>query len=585
MKKLLALIFGLALLSEPVFALTPKVAVLWEGPDGLTVCGSCTGAVLNQVLRPLTNIGIPFDIYNIAARTWGAAGQADSVWFRSVGNYSAIIIPYEDGQASGIPVTSSSWSTNFKNAAGTAGVSESPISGRWGLPVFVVHHQRIVPTASFNDSSGGNENVFVAGIRHTTPSGTFASSAILNTWRHRALCRLRGDVVDTLYINTLPGAMGCLMAPWTGSGTTAAIVWYDSTWTGGGQCQVGDTAAVVWRFRPTLNGVRTGPGIYHSLLSGPVNSSVAGDGTLIMLQDLLTLTNVQANKILVPIMEHDTRVPAFTATYYNSLLNFHNTLNSLGIKRTILTPLEASEYGSLYDATSLTNLRPIFLSGGNHWTPFSYITGFTLGFYNSTDTANCAQAWDKLVGTAARPDSFNFNGGAYDPSLAISSSGIIGMWQGAVIKNRGAKVATTTLNGAQATSPAYIFNAGNAGGGTINTLLGVNESRTIYSMPTIAVPHDSSLSASGFGAGPTIGTYEGFGVDVAGPLCDMLIRGRGSLYWHSGGTAGTAHIDPFYQWYWIALARQFSYFDKVIGPDNEFRNQTASVRNTYNPRY
>ena len=573
----------LVLLASTAYAGVSKVAVIID-PTG----SSGQHDVFDATLRPLQNLGVPFDVYNLTNPTWGMApaagglGTADSTWFRQ--RYSAIVIPYVDGQCNGTPVTSSAWATAFRDSLGHSGVGRSPLSGKWTIPVFVTELCRAVPSTSYANGQlpGGAQDtiLFIPGINHTSPSGsvTIASGT---TWSNRG--RLRGSLskstTDTLYQNKATTICTCIPQTWAGTiGRTDAIVSLDSTVIAG--CASTDTAVVAWKYTP----ISGRPGIYYSVIP-QATSLQAADGTLLWLQYMFSTTSVvPARKLLLQVIEHDSRAPSVGNTVYNGVLTAeHDTLSlsTVQMNRVIITPESPNEYTTLYDSPVLTRVRADFNSGLARWHPFSYDRPQT--FYAPADTANQALLWDKTIATVTAPDSFNFPLRAYDPTRIVASSGICGVWMGPWMANRGVKIIDVTLVAPNNAGWAYQYQPGILGAGNLYSLPGANETRTMWVMPTLAFPHDSS-------AGKQMGTTNSFlvsmGPAVAGVINDFVLRGEGeSMYWHIGGLTGTAHIDPFHQWQWSAFNRYIAHFDRVVGIDRPpFAFQVKNVAFRVNPR-
>jgi len=556
MRRLLAV---LALLALPPLAQAsvPKIAlIIQEGGD---TDPNTSRAILRR-------LGVPFDEYKVETRTWGATGTDDSVWFRQ--RYSAVYIPFEAGGSGGSHPTLLGWSTNFQNAAATAALIHGPLSGRWGIPVFV-QHNRVFPSTNYDDLAG---NFYVSGINHTQPAGTvLAKSAdTLGTWRKRTMYRWKdGRSPDTLYAEPGPAtsyAYGCRAAPT--NGTVAALAWTDTV---ASTCGGIDTLMTFWRYRPTS----TGPGIYHSMYR---NKPL---GTVMILQHLFSVTNVRpAARILIPITEHDPHAAeaAGNSVYNATTTRLYQSLERNRINRYVGVVCQATEY-PLYDATTLNLVRDHTKRGLARWHPFTYAAGWTLQFYTAADTAGVRSRWNSTVNTATRADSFALRTASYLPARIVSSGGVVGAWAGKPLADAGVKIVETTLTTPNAGGWAYQAGPANMPQMVPHSIPGAGETRVMYSQFTSALPHDSSFTS--LSSNPV---HDFIVMTWMAPLGDAA-KNRVSLYWHTGGAVGVSHVDPYYSWLIDILGDHFRYFDKVIAPDNGFANQILTVRNSFNARF
>lgn len=507
------------------------------------------------VFRTLERGGWPYTVFQSEARSWGAGGVDDSLWFRQQ-SYEAVIVPWMDGQASGAPVASTGWSSQFKNAAGSAGVKNGPLSGRWGIPVFCFAPGRNMPsTASYDDLAG---DYYVNGILNASPAGTFAVPGG-GTWRLRYLCRLRGDAIDTLYVPAI-SINGCRPANWAGNGTVACIAWADSVYTG----TCGDTVAAGWRYRPA--GPAT-PGIYHLLFFSTFGSNVS---SLIALQYIATLTSIRpATKIKIPLMEHDARPGLANTIGDANLQRLHDTLRVNGLRRWIATPMRGAEYAALYRPATLTLLRTEMNQGILRWFPFSY--DWHWGFYAASDTVGARQSWNGMLATATSADSFAFPKSAYDPRRIVTPSGDAGVQLGKVFADAGVRVVETTLLSPSANGWAFLTGPASFPR-TTEQLVPDGSRRVLYVQQTVVLSHDTSFTKLR-GGSPE---YEYVGQWIGGLY--QVSQMFGSLYWHSGGQNGVTYMDPYWCWLASILARHFRFFDRVIEPDTDFTNQTFVPR-------
>jgi hypothetical protein len=544
-RALLLLLAGLALASPA--AAQKKIAVFESSVGGVTSQNYAA------TYRTLDRGGWAYTVFNAEIRTWGQAGVDDSVWFRQQG-YEAVLIPWMDGQASGAPVAGTGWSSQFKNAAGTTGVRNSPLSGRWGILVVSQAPSRNMPsTASYDDLAG---DYYVNGILNASPGGTFGVPAG-GTWRCRYLCRLRGDAIDTLYTQA-PQINGCRPSSWAGNGTVACIAWVESTYTG----TCGDTAAAAWRYRP----VAGGPGIYHMLFNSSFGNNV---GTLMALQYIATLTSIRpALKPRIPLVEHDARPGLLNTVGDDNLQRLHDTLRVNNLRRWVATPTNNSETG-LYRPAGLALLRREMAQGILRWFPFSY--QWAWNFYSASDTVGARQSWNGILATATSADSFAFPRSAYDPRRIVTPSGDAGVRIGKVFADAGVKVIETTLLAPSAGGWAFLTGPSNYAG-TTPYLLPDGSGRVLYAQQTIILAHDTSFTALRGGTAE----YEYVGLWMLNFY--QVTQMYGGLYWHSGGQNGPTRVDPYWCWLASVLARHFRFFDQVVEPDVGFVNQTFVPR-------
>lgn len=556
MRWLLAVLLSLLLASDAGAAIA-RLAVFSQ------TSGAPGGANYSAALGLLRQTGTPCDIYNAALRTWGSPGVADSTWFRQ--RYSAVLVLYEAGQDGGLPVTSGEYGTNFLDAGAVARVGNSPLSGRWAIPCFVMSPDRLVPSASFNDTSA---NAYVAGITSASPAGTFATPAVANagTWRSRFLCRLRGNMLDTLW--TATNIMGCRPASWGGAGTVAALVYADTTFGGGGVCAAGDTITLVWRYRPRDDR----PGVYFSILPQVYTAgTVSNIGMLTMLQYIYTLTDIKPmQKIALPITIHDGELGSLTSVAAATQARIFDTLRVNRIPTILATPLHGTqEYPSMYNAANLNNLRGLINDNLMVWHPFSYNNvgeNWALNYYLATDTTGVRQRWNSLYNTGSRADSFNFKVTAYSPRRIVSASGIVGAWQTKVLADAGVEVVESTFQ-SQSGAAGWVAQYGSflVGSTNLMSVPGTRpaENRVIAVQAPIAFPHDTSFTTLKAGAAD----HEYIG-SVWMRAMQYAVNGGVGLYWHNGGSVGASRQDPYWAYLMSIMGKNFRYFDRVIEPTN-----------------
>lgn len=554
----------LAILHAQADAETNRVAVFTECSFTSSNSGQRSYAATMNVLQKL---GLDYDVYSADARTWGVAGTADSTWFRQ--RYAAVVIPYLDGQASGTPVVSSGWSNSFQDGSANTGVAKGPLSGRWQIPVFVIGCVRLLPSTNYDDGAG---NFWVPGITHTGPAGSFAKPAqtTYGTWGYRALCRLRGDAVDTLYCD--PAIFCCRPASWSGNGSVAAIVWADTVWSGG--CSTGDTTAAVWRYRPLNNG----PGIYYSTIrSLPL---VSNDGTLIALQYLFTVTSVRPpRKITIPLMEHAGYAGGgLNATAKTHVRAMHDTMAANGLKWSQqLSQLASGDYAGVHDADTRAELRRVLTFNGTTWSPGSNGGGQTFAYYQATDTVEVRKAFNADMNCATRPDSFGLPASRMQLNRVVTSSGLVGSWMSKVLADAGVKIVESTL-ATPDTAWSLMPPSGSGPPVPVWVRAGANQSenRSIRVAGTFGIPDGASFSAARGVFGDTEHDY--VTLRVMNTIC-RTSQTYESIYWHTNtNVTGT---DGYMRWIMSVLGRQFRYYDRVIAPDDGMLPRSFATRNAY----
>jgi hypothetical protein len=564
----------LMLLAAPAWA-DPKIAVFTQ------TLGDPTADQIQATLATLDRGGWPYTLFNANARSWGVSGTADSTWFRQQG-YEAVIVLYEDGQLSGTPVVSGPYGANFLDASGTARVSNSPLAGRWGIPCFVFTPKRIVPTASYDDTTA---NRYVAGIVHTAPGGSFGKPAqsVYGTWGYKLLLRRFQGRLDTLYAD--PQVFVCRPATWSGAGTTAALAYVtpETTMT----CSAGDTAMAAWRFRPRDDR----PGTYYFTLRMGFGAG-QNVSALMALQYIATLTSIRPVDIIrVPLMEHDAEPGSLTSFGKANLRRLHDTLAVYKMGRVIATPMTPTEYSTLYDAEALTIIRRAFTSGLCRWVPFAYTESGGVQwsfqyFMAPADTAGLRTRFNQVMKTTSNSDSGGFPRSRMDLSRIVTGSGLVGAWGAKVLADAGVRIVESTITAPigknwDAVAPvdtAWALQAPiNASSSHLFALPGANETRTIYVQNTYGFYHDTSYTR----LKAVVGTST-FDTDFLGGTWINSI-GIGStrwtsLYWHTGGGVGVTRQDPYYSWLMSVAGRYFGFFDKVIAPDRYFVNQVSASR-------
>lgn len=545
----------LLLTAAPLHAEPRKVALFTQS-NGNSATLAPTVKLAYQAL--CERAGTPYQVFNASVRTWGESGVDDSTWFREQGFAAAIVMSEGASPVSGPPVTSGPFATSFLNAAGTARVGNSPLSGRWGIPCFVTAEFGVIPSATFNDTSSTS---FVAGVTTTQMFKPAVGEA--GTWRYRLLYRTEDGRIDTLYGD--PGGFNCRPATWAGAGTVRAVGWVDTAFGGSGKCAGTDTTVAMWHYQP--RGDR--PGVYFSNFT---TSFTTGSitGPLWFLQKIYELTDVPRRKILTPLTEHDAYPTAGPNSVGDANIQaLYDTLNAHGVRRTIATQLSANGYATLYTPNTITMLRREF-ARGNRWIPFSNDAGWTLNFVSASDTANVRQAWNQLQRTATHADSFGFAISAYDPRRIVSAAGLYGAWTGKVLADGGVEIVESTISTPQA-GGWYLLTGGNGYGQAVpHAVPGVGETRYLHAIGTFGFGHDSTFSR----VRGNIAPYEYVGRSWINALGIGATRAT-SLYWHSGGTLGVGSHDPYFRWLMSVALRHYRFFDRVIGVDSEFTNQAG----------
>lgn len=555
--------------------LAAAAPALAAGPRKLAVVTTAqgNGSAFNEAIRATRNIengsAIPNDEFNVEVRTWGQAGVDDSTWFRAHG-YDAVLIPYLDGGSGGNPVGNGPWNSQWKDAAGNANIRNSPLSGRWGIPVFVCATTGITVSNVFNASTDYIDSTkYIAGIRYDVPAGTVPKPAVdsAGTWRFRSLCRLKGSQTDTIYSD--PTAFGSRPNPWTGRGTVAALVWADSALR-----LDPDTSMSAWRWRPT-----SGPGIYYFLDN---ISTFNGDcvGLLEAFQYMATMTAIPVvRKRAIPLIRHDVEPGALTAQSKSLLSQQEAVLTKYNVGTSVATPVGSTEFAS-YDTQSLAIVRPAILAGRSRPMPFSYQTvsgtSWNWQYYASTDTGGAAIRFNRMLATMASADSFGF--GKFSVPRLTGPGTKAGAYLAKVFKDAGVDLVETVDDVPSGAGWALQCSPSAHGDNQIFNIPGTGETRTIYVGSTRAFPHDVTFSALK-GATADAEYVGSTWLDSFSAACQYPV----GIYWHVNTTTNGG--DPYYAFLLNVMLRQASFFDRVVEIDSNFRFQILNPRSNFNPRF
>lgn len=552
----------LLLLPSLAFASPPKVA-MFTNPSFPNFQWRQLG-----VASYLNRAGIGYDVYDPNVRTWGASGVADSTWFRQ--RYSAVIIPYNEvGNAVG-----SVWGSNFQDAAAATGVIKGPLGGRWTIPVFV-NHGSITVSASYNDTTDGDR--YVAGITQATSSFAKPNETNGGTWRYRLLGKFYTEK-DTLYSD--PNAFICKQGAWLGPGSTAALIFADTS-NGLGTCSPAsrDTPTVMWRYRPKDNL----PGIYHSLFLTNMSNNQAS-GVLPMLQYMMTVTDIKpVVKPRVPLHIHDFHPVTLNAANKAALKVVTDVLIADQIPLRLSEPAEPCGAFSYTDADLRGYVNNYLNTGFGRWNIFPSGscsgTNWHLAYFAGTDTGGVAIRWNRSIACGAAPDTFAFPMKYYDKfTVTASSGGTAGvLGTGKVMKDAGLMV-FETLN--QGSNSNWQFNAVSlARPLTLNPIL-LPDNRVVYVRFLISgYPENNTFT----GLVGTSSASEYLGSNAwAGVLYNPVLF-NGGLYVHLSNVINSG--DPYFAWFLDLTYRYYRSFNKVCELDKDFIPSTLTPRNSYIARF
>lgn len=554
----------------------------------LGVCTQSFGApsadVIQASLETFGMLGQEYTLINVDRRTWGQTSMADSVYWRTVLGIEALIVLAEDGQSSGVPMYAGPYGDNFQNAAGVATFADGPLSGRWGIPVYVFARGGSL-TLFHNSYDDLGADRAVVGIRASAPAGTFFKTSVTGTtWRYRTMYKYKDGVpADTLYDD--PVCFACVMQTWLGPGTVAALSYVpaDSFPSGFGSCPAGDTASTIWRYRP----VAGGPGVtYYLSRQGYIGGNNLA--TRAALQSIYSTTSIRPTaKILVPHIQHDGE--AWDETNATSRTNhalLHRTVRQQGIGSWVFAPMNPGEYGGFYNAATLAEIRTGFEQDVNVWAPFSYSSAgvpWDLIFYNASDTAGVRVRFNQTMRTTSAGDSGGFMRSRMDLGRLVSGSGVVGGWQTKVLADAGVDVVETTLSAPNGAGWALIAASNGRTTGSVPVAVpgAYPESRVLWVQPTYGYIHGATFGAIRGGADGQGIDYEYVGGTWISSIGQATMR-RTSLYWH---TNTVTNQDPYFSWLLTVAARHFRMFDLVMDVDRTFANQVFTPRRKWASRY
>lgn len=538
MKRLIPLLLALWC---SVASAQPRLAILRD-PNG----GSA--AEYESSMTVVRRLGIPYDVFNIHARTWGETGKADSTWFRE--RYVAIFIPQMDASAAYV-TTSSPWLTNFLHMNGAAGIYRSPLSGRWGIPVCALSPHKVGPTTdSANDTAA--TNIYAAGIKQPGGSIDKPTLAQAGTWRYRQIVRLTETGLDTLYGD--PEDFGCRQGTWAGSGTVACLAFSDTNFAAV-SCATPDTACSVWRWRP--EGGK--PGIVYATLRQTAGGH--NHGALWMLQYIFSVTTLRPfERITIDVFPHSSF--GQNATGRAILKQTHDAMIAGAVNCTAVLPqVSQSDYSVKHTEETRAELRRLTNVTNNYWSPGSNVGGgFNFGHYAATDTVGVRQAFNSMMNTAAREDSFLLNRSKMRNGRTVGASGLVGNWQLKVAADAGIQLIESTLTLPTTLGWSVLNPAGSLytphphsvpGGGT--------ENRSVWSAGTTSWPDAATFTDARVGEDDY--AYAG---RVAATVFCAATQLPVSVYWHADFNSNGS--DPYMAWYMQRLASDFRLFNKVVMP-------------------
>ena len=537
----------------------PKIAVLYDIDEGTSRLSAWTIAK-----RTLDRQAVPCDYFDISRRTWGAAGVADSTWFRQ--NYQAILIIYGSGGANGVPVANSDWSNNFLDASGNTGIAKSPLSGRWWLPVInCTPDGNTGSSGSYNDStgacraaSGGNYgDCYVNGLTRTSPAGTIGVGTVANagSWRYKAICRMY-DIPDTIWFRTF--YWGCRPASWQGAGSVACIIYADTMWggtPGTNTCNSGDTLTVMWRWRPWDNM----PGIYHIITSQGLDTD--NWGILLGLQYIYSITNVRPRFGTAKIDLFLHNYAPNTINNLTSDITFNSVADKINSSRLpwhIATPSGATDFGSSYDGFALYRIKEAIALGRVRWTPFS--NSWALNYYTAADTAGVNARWKSTMNTAARMDSLGLKAELLDMHRVVTGSGDVGIINLPMLYGQGVRIVESTNKSYNGTDAKILTTYH---GDPVQYVV-PGSTATMYVAGTFGWPDQGTfnsmilaIGASGSGGQP----YWDEGLSLMLQYFTRVTYNHNSLYFHMNVMSNT---DPYWAYFMDVLAKEQKYFNKVV---------------------
>lgn len=557
MKRLLLAVVAMLCFTREADPVLPwRIALFYDG-----VAGAVRDNYAEATMQLIRQTGTPYTRFNASARTWNPGNpsnaKADSAWFREQGYLAAICLA-EYQFAIGGPATGAPYGTNFLNASGTARVGNSPLSGRWGIPCYVICPDGVLPwvAGAFDDTTANNH---VAGIRNSGPNGTTVRPTPFGRQTYRFLARMRGDgtILDTLFADG--AAYGCIMSTWGGAGSVAALAWWDTT---GAACPGSDTLAAAWRYRPRADR----PGVtYLTFRASPNGQNVGG---LIALQSIFKTTEIRpARKVKIAIYEHDA-YPGYVTSFSKANFNAaYDTLAAYGIGRTIAITADPAGWGSASASPqSLDKLRQSFQSGLNRWQPFGY-TPYDFNYFAPTDTVGLRQRWNAIMRTCTAPDTFNLAPGTMRLDNLVTGAGIVSAWGTKVLADAGVKTVQTTIGDP---SGASGWAALGPAGATFGTIVVPADGRRLGVMFTRGTGEDTTMNrfVTVFGVNSIYDVPSAW-------LQNGLQYAAGhevTLYWH---TNKVIRNDPFWAYMMSVMGRWFRMFDEVVVPDSQFEYQTS----------
>lgn len=534
--KRLFLVILLLLIAIPSKAATPRLVVFYDNnSNGPAVQDEveCTTEILKRQ-------GWAVDYYNASLRTWGSGGQADMDWFATTKGYKACLVMNWDGATAAV-TTGGPYGLNFQNAAGVARVSESPLGGRWPIPC-VVLAERISPSVSLDDTTANN---FVCGLVFSTFGKQAEDTA--GTWRYKMVGRLGpNDSKDTLYAD--PRFFTC-RPQWAGAGTVAALLWADTT-NGFNRCGT-DTVMNTWRYQP--RGDR--PGVVYTLLQSQYSADVC-TSTLFALQYIAV--NSQCKPMVVtkvPLFEHNSYPTTITVQRIANYKALKDAQTQFGIKYIAALPQVAPVALDIsrYNDEILAKLREHFNNGTARWQPQSNSSGWTMNFFNSTDTTEVRKAFNATMNCAVS-DTFKFPKNAMYIKSLVTAAGEVGVNQGKVLKDAGVDIIETTFNNVDPNGWAFQFpNRSNQ----LTPYIIPGDGRVIYTRFTTGLGENATFTGLINGAGGA----EYIGRTFVTAFSRAMISNV-SLYYHCNIVCGD---DPYAQWlYTRVLTSYFRFFNRLM---------------------
>jgi hypothetical protein len=572
---LLALLLVTAAPASPAGAMD-RIALMVHGYSGGGAGANPTDADYAQWFHLLRQVGTPCDLYNVGNRTWGSAGKADSTWFRE--RYAAVVVLWFPRSNS----TAMAWFTNFADEAGAFNDwDHSPVNGKWSVPVYVYARNGVLP----NGVTGNN---LVTGTTVSSPAGSFAKPAVAEagTWRYRNLSRLRGTAVpDTSWLDGFHFA--CKATSWGGLGSTVALVWADSAIA---TCAAGDTAVMVWRYRPLAGK----PGVTWSMLQGVKGAGVGGNaqGQMVLLASMYRDTGIRPlRKIQVPLMEHHPGAGRADATGAALVDSVWTAYRSVGLPMWGALESTPCEWEAVSGVAALAPVRSLLRGRANRgefrWSPHTHDGDCPVGsgvnwqwdYYLATDSTGFRIRYNRQVETATAADSLALPRASYDPRRVVPPNDEVGVWLGNTLADAGVRIVETVAPSGGSSTDRWYHALWQEP--APRWLRGADETRLLWTQHSEQIPHGGTFTATK----GTRADHEYIGSGLL-PILEMGASGYSGVYWHTDGVTGQGTTnDPWWAWVWRGpVAGWFATFAPFVEADPFAGGMLMRPRSTFTTR-